>query len=345
MTAEEHDFSDFREAAENEELRKALADAERKLRRSRAKTADLIAAAHAGAREAALILGNPPPVQPPKSDRRRGRSEVALLHLSDWQVGKRTDSYNSEIAVDRVDQIGRKLVKLVEVERADHPVRECHNMLGGDLPEGASIFPGQAFEIDSGLFRQTFLCVGAIERLVRLELATFEKVHCWEVDGNHGRLGRKGESPREDNADLFIYREARERLAAFEKAGRLVWHPRERFYAIVKIGNYRALLIHGDQIKSFGGNLPAFGIARKVNAWASGVVEPFEDCYMGHWHQPMVLPLATGHRRTFVNPSLESGSSYAQEFVAATGSPGQRLNFIDPERGRVTTERIIWLDV
>lgn len=72
----EHDFSEFREAAENEELRKALADSQRQLRRAKAKAADMIAAAHAGAREAMVILGNPPPVAPakpgPASRPRRG---------------------------------------------------------------------------------------------------------------------------------------------------------------------------------------------------------------------------------------------------------------------------------
>ena len=65
---------------------------------------------------------------------------------------------------------------------------------------------------------------------------------------------------------------------------------------------------------------------------------------MGHFHQPLVIPLAEGNRRIFVNPSLESGSIYAQEFVASAGYPGQRLHFVEPQKGRVTSERIIWAD-
>lgn len=221
-------------------------------------------------------------------------------------------------------------------------------MLGGDLCEGVNIFPGQAFEVDSSLFRQFFSAVGAVERLLRWMLDRFETVEVWEEYGNHGRLGRKGDHPGEDSADLFIYALARERLRRYEDEGRLTWHPFHetpgRFYTIVEFGEYRALLVHGDEIKQFGGNLPAFGIARKVNAWAAGVIEPFTDCYMGHFHQPMVLPLASGRGRVFINPSTESDNVYAQEFVAATGTPGQRLNFVDPERGRVTTERIVYLD-
>jgi hypothetical protein len=338
------DLSEFESLTEIDELRRLVTDLQARLRRAKAKTNDLVRAAHDGAREATVILGNPSPVKTPARDKRQATAEAAVLHLSDWQLGKTTDSYDSDIARDRVRLLGEKLVQLVDIERSAHPVRECHNLLGGDLVEGTSIFPGQPFEIDSSLFRQVFNAVGAVEELVRLQLSVFETVHCWEVEGNHGRLGRKGDHPREDNADLFVYREARERLAEHEAAGRLVWHPRETWYQIVEIGNYRALLVHGDQIKQFGGNIPAFGIYRKVNGWASGVLPPFTDAYLGHFHQPLVIPLANGAGRSFVNPSLESDSAYAQEFVAATGTPGQRLNFVNPEAGRVTTERLVWLD-
>jgi hypothetical protein len=345
VSVPEPNLEEFDHLAEIAELRKALQNTQANLRKAQTRTEDLMRAAQDGAREALIALGSPPPVKPPKRDQRRVKPEVALLHLSDWQLGKVTESYNTEVALARIEQLGHKVVELTEIERAHHPVRECHIMLGGDLPENAGIFPGQGYEIDSGLFRQSSNCIGAVERLVRLQLSVFEKVHVWVVKGNHGRIGKKGEHPREDNADGFIAEQAYERLKFSADSSRLVWHDPKRWYAVVEVGNYHPLLIHGDQIKSFGGNLPAFGIVRKVNAWASGVIPGFkDDCYMGHFHQPMVLPMPVGSRRTFVNPSTESDSAYAQEFIAAQGSPGQRLNFVDPDKGRVTSERIVWLD-
>lgn len=338
------DLTEFEALTEQQELRRVVSDLQAKLRKSQAKTAELIEAVHQGARDAALILGNPPPVEQPKRDRRSKQAEVALLHVSDWQIGKVTDSYSTEVAVARVATLADKTVKLADIERADHPVRQAHVLLGGDMTEGVSIFPGQAFEVDSGLFRQMFAAVGALERLLRTLLGNFRTVHAWEEYGNHGRLGRKGDHPGEDSADLLVYRLVREKLSEYEQAGRLVWHETQGWHSIVAVGNYRALLVHGDEIKQFGGQTPAFGIARKVNAWATGVVDPFVDCYMGHFHQPLVLPIAHGRGRTFVNASLESDNVYAKEFMAASGTPGQRLNFVDPDRGRVTTERIIWLD-
>lgn len=337
------DLTEFEAISEAQELRRLVVELQGKLRQAKASKQELIEAAHAGARDAALVLGNPPPVTAPAKARRVGKPEVALLHLSDWQVGKKTESYSTEVAIERADRLGAKLGRLVEIERADHPVTDLHLLLGGDMVEGTSIFPGQAHEVDGGLFRQSFAAVGMIERLTRVALATFPRVHVWEVEGNHGRIGRRGDVAREDNADLFVYREARERLRPDNR--RLVWHERKRWYQIVEAGNYRAMLVHGDQIKQFGGNIPAFGIYRKTNGWAAGSVpESFTDVYLGHFHQPLVIPLANGRGRAFVNASLESDNVFAQEFVAATGTPGQRLNFIDPEHGRVTSERLIWVD-
>jgi hypothetical protein len=338
------DLSEFTALTENDELRRVVSDLQAKLRRAQTKSADLVQAVYEGARDAAVVLGNPPAIPKPKADKRTAKAEVALLHVSDWQWGKVTQSFNSDIAAERVDRLAKLVVRLTSIERADHPVHECHVMLGGDMVEGVAIFPGQTFEIDGPLFKQMFRAVGGGERLLRTMLANFERVVIWEEPGNHGRLGRKGDHPEEDSADLLVYRLIRERLAAYEQEGRLVWNETQGWHSIVEIGKYRALLVHGDEIRSFGGQTPAFGIAKKVNAWATGIVAPFTDAYMGHWHALHVIPLAHGKGRVFVNGSLESDNVYAQEFVGASGTPSQRLNFIAPDRGRVATERVIWLD-
>jgi hypothetical protein len=64
---------------------------------------------------------------------------------------------------------------------------------------------------------------------------------------------------------------------------------------------------------------------------------------MGHWHTPMSLTMGNGNR-IFVTGSPESHNEYAREFVAATGKPSQRLHFIDPTKGRVAAEYVVWLD-
>jgi len=208
------------------------------------------------------------------------------------------------------------------------------------MVEGITIFPGQAWEVEAHLFEQLFETVRIEEMMVRSVAQIFEKVNVVCEYGNHGRLGKKGELPANDNIDAISYRIAQERTKDLKNVS---WQLSSDWYQIVRIGNYNALLVHGDEIKSFGGNTPAFGILRKCNAWATGVVPSFQDVYMGHFHTPMSLTMANGGR-IFVSGSPESESVYAAEFIAAKGKPSQRLHFIDPEKARVTAEYVVWLD-
>lgn len=334
----------FAEAAQVEvelaELRLALQRAQRAARRKEIATEELVAAVYAACKDAALAHGPAAPVKAPPRDRRTSKAEVALLHLTDWQVGKRTASYDMEVAARRIGQAAAKAVELAEIQRSHHPVNECHVMLGGDMVEGVAIFPGQAWEVEAAGFEQVVAVARIIESTLTYLAANFAAVHVWEELGNHGRLGHKGDHPSTDNLDRMAYH-----LAAMSVPGdRVTWHPYVGPIGThVVVGEYRAFLFHGDEIKSFGGNTPAFGILRKLNAWASGVIAPFVDAYGGHFHTPMTLTMANAGR-IFMTGSPESDNNYAREFVAAVGKPSQRLHFVDPARGRVTGEYTLWLD-
>lgn len=335
------DIADLDATAELDELRKANATLQAKLKQSKAKTADLVEATYQAAKDAAVVLGKPPAIPKPRADKRARKAEVALLAVSDWHVGKHTVSFSSQVAGERVEKLAEKVAQIAEIERADHPVRECHVLLCGDFIDGVMIFPGHSFEIDQTLFGQMFKAADILERLLRRLLSVFETVTVWGQTGNHGRIGRKGDMPRGDNTDRFMYRIVRDKFA---DEPRLTWHMPESWYSIVSIGEYKALLLHGDQIRAFGGT-PVFGILKKCNSWAAGVIPyAFRDVWMGHFHTDLKLSLANGRGRVFVSPSIESDSAYAAEVVAASGVPGQRLVFVDPVKARVTSERLIWLD-
>jgi hypothetical protein len=321
-----------------DQLRQALKRSNELNIKLKHKTGELVAAVYQAAKDAGLATP-PVKVKPPAKDTRKGKAEVALIHCTDWQLGKKTVSYGKETCAQRIERFIDKSIAITDIQRKHHPVREAVLFLGGDMVEGLGIFPGQAWEVDALLYEQLFNTSHIISQTITTLAANFESVRVVCEYGNHGRIGRKGEMPAGDNIDRIAYEIAR------NKVGHLVkdWQSSDAWYQITKIGNYKALLVHGDEIKSFGGNTPAFGILRKVNAWAGGVIEDFHDCYMGHWHTPMSLTMSNGGR-IFVTGSPESHNEYAREFVAATGIPSQRLHFIDPEKGRVAAEYVVWLD-
>lgn len=327
-------------AAEVAELKATLTNLQRQLARAKSKTEDLVAAVERGAKEAALIVGAPEPVKPPKREQRTRDAETCLIHFGDWQTGKVSESYSTDVAIERVHTVVNKVRRITEIQRADHPVPHCVVLFGGDMVEGQGIFPGQAHETDSTSYQQLFVATRLMTDVVLSLLEDFDTVEVYAVPGNHGRLGRKGDEARETNLDNIAYGFAQQYLASQE---RCTWHDAGHWYQHVTIGNYSALLVHGDQVKGFSGT-PAFAIARKCTAWASGAIPvEFQDVFIGHYHQNLVVTLPGGGCVRMV-PSTESGSQYASEFMAAKGRPGQRLVFIHPERGIVTADYLIWLD-
>lgn len=320
-----------------QDLQRALKTTQRNLAKSKARTGELMDAVFEAAKSAALTYPPAPVVPTPKKG--KPGDHWGLLHSTDWQLGKRTVSYNSDVCEKRVLSSVERALWLTELQRNAHQVSSCAVLLGGDMVEGTTIFPGQAWEIDSTLYDQLFRVASIIDRMVRTLLGEFDHVEVFEEYGNHGRLGHIGEQPADDNIDRMAYRIAKDRVG---ERKRLVWHPSTNWYNHGTLGNYRFLLVHGDENRGIGAGSAAT-ITRKVNHWASGVVEPFNDCYMGHWHRTDAYELANGGH-VYITGSTESGNEYARRAVGSTGVPRQRLHFVDPEAGRVVSEHSIWLD-
>lgn len=334
--------AEIAEEATTVELRDALARTQRQLRQAKAKTEQMVEAAHQGAKDALLALGPLPAVPAPAPDRRRKRAEVALWHLTDFQGSKVTTSYNSEVMVERVHRFVDKARRLTAIQRADHPVSDAVILLGGDMIEGLWNYPTQPFEIDATLFEQQDRVAHLLAEVVRAALADYQRVTVIAEWGNHGRLGSKRDAvPRSDNADRMTYRLARAMLAGED---RLTWDDCPEDIQRVEVGNYRALLIHGDEVGRNGFASPTTIVAH-VNRWRSGAYPwEFRDLYMGHYHTHACWPLANGLGSVFQTGSTESDNRYARETLAASAVPSQRLHFVDPEKGRVTAQYQVWLD-
>ncbi len=327
------------------EAHKTIESLQKRLTKAEAKTERYVEEIYRAVKDAAVAVGLRPAVKPPVRDKRSKKQEVALQHLTDWQGGKKSISYGLDVMDARVMEFWASTRRITEIAREAHPVKNTCIMFGGDMLEGVSIFPGQVWELDADLFQQVFRVADLIERTILFNLSIFEKVHVVAEPGNHGRIGKRSDGIKlSDNMDRIIYEIARGKLQQYINEKRLTWVSEPDFYQRVEIGNYSAMLIHGDEIKSFGGNIPAYGILKKCNAWAGGAISwKFMDVYIGHYHQQMELQLANGNQ-VYMTGSTESDNRFAAEFVGATSRPSQRLHFIDPEKGRVTSQYKIWLD-
>lgn len=339
-------FSEALEAADQQaelaELRRANQQLELRLIKAKAKVEDLVAATIEAAHAAAVQLGAAPLVTTPVRDKRKHGEQAALWHLTDWQGGKRTPSYDSAVMAERVQRFITKAGILTEVQRAHHPVRECVVAFGGDMVEGLFNFPSQAHEIDQTLFGQYVTVAKCVADTVAAALSLYERVTVVPEWGNHGRIGSKRDGvPRADNIDRMVYELAKQLLG---KQPRLTWQDCPEDIQRLEIGNYRALVIHGDEIGRNGFASP-MTIVQHVNRWRSGAYPwEFRDVYVAHYHTHAEWPLANGHGSVYQTGSTESDNRYAGVMLAAQAIPSQRLHFIDPKAGRVTATHKVWLD-
>lgn len=345
MTSFEDEFDQAAAEVEGEDelyaLRESLRRTQAQLKKAKAKSDEIAEAAFNGARAAFLSQPRPklkPYVSAPSGT---GRPEHALWHMTDWQGSKKTASYDSGVMHDRVRTFVKRALKITEIQRANHPVKGCHILLGGDMIEGLFNFPTQPFEIDMTLFDQYVTVAKLIAETVRTAARHYDEVHIVPEWGNHGRLGSKRDAvPRSDNADRMCYRLAEEMTRDIPN---VTWQPCDGDIQQLEIGNYRALLIHGDEIGR-GGFASPMTIVQHVNRWRSGAWPwKFRDVYIGHYHQHQEWNMANGEGAVYMSGSLESDNRYAREGMASSALPSQRLHFIDPREGMVTAQYKIWV--
>ena len=339
-------LEDFEPPAEDSEETKALRSALRRAQRAVIEAKDrnrqLVEVTQEAAYDAMLALGGVKNVTAPPKDRRKGSEEVALWVMGDWQGSKVTPSYDTEVMFRRVMQFAEKAVTITDIQRSHHPVRQATIAFTGDMVEGLWNYPTASWEVDSTLFEQYVNVSRLLVDVVRIALANYEHVTVVPEWGNHGRIGSKRDNVvRNDNVDRMCYELARQLLQG-EK--RLTWQECPEDVQRLEIGNYRALVLHGDEVGRNGFASPG-ALVTHVAKWQSGSYPwQFRDAYIGHYHTHAEFALPNGLGSVYQTGSTESENRYAGVMLASSATPSQRLHFIDPDKGRVTAAYKVWLD-
>jgi hypothetical protein len=331
----------LREDSNLEETKVVLNRALKQLARAKAKTEDLVAAVQQAAHDA-MVADPPKPIPKPASDSRTKGTEVALWHLTDWQGAKLTTSYNREVMRARVHQFVDKAQRITEIQRAEHPVKSCVILFGGDMVEGLFNFPTQPFEVDATIFEQWVSVSRLLVEVVERALSFHDDVLVVPEWGNHGRIGSKRDAvPRSDNIDRMCYETARQLLAGND---RLTWQDCPEDIQRVEIGNYRALSMHGDETGRAGYVSKQTFLAYLNRLKAGAYPWSFGDVYSAHRHTHDEMAMSDGTGAWYQTGSTESDNRYARDGMGASAQPSQRLHFIDPDKGLVTAQYKIRLD-
>lgn len=286
------------------------------------------------------------PPKMPRKDKTKKHEEACVIHLSDTQIGKLTNSYDSYIAKERIQKFAETIGKIVTNRRTGAKVENAVLMIGGDIVEGETIFSTQPWVVDSDLWDQAIKVAPKIISDLILQLANiFRTVHVTSVPGNHGRSQPKnaGASPR-TNFDMIATQITKLMVINACKDKRITWDiDHDNFYTVTPVLGHNLLLIHGDQISGGGGigGYPLTGLARKIAGWSGSIPEEWQYIFLGHFHRPMSGVIQD--KMFFGNGTTESDNEFALEVIGESGRPCQRVVFINKEHG-VVSDSLVWLD-
>lgn len=270
------------------------------------------------------------------------QEEVAILCISDTQIGKVTATYDVATAERRVLEAGRKTAKIAELRRSIARIDECCLWLIGDIVEGEAIFAGQPYEIEIGAMQQSVQAAPQIlASLIVLLKQSFQRVRVRCVVGNHGRVGSINiASHPKTNWDRVAYETTGLVLKNSSLGQQIDYQIADDFYVVESVLGHGHLLVHGDQIGGAGTDGP---ISKAAMGWIDSINQPWRYLWAGHFHTARWLTV--NRRVVIINGSTESSNLYAQRQLKAQTDPLQWLAFCNADHGIVSLNPLYLHDV
>lgn len=305
-----------------------------------------------GEKFAKAILAVPklPVIQPPprKSSKALTEEEMLLL-VSDVQAGLTVDhkgsggigNFNYEVLHQQAEYLKDSVIRI----HAYHPnVTTLHIAMLGDMIEGSSIYAGQLRQVENEAVQQVIWCKERFARFVRDLAGQFQKVICYGVVGNHGRVhGKPGEFSPLNNLDYLLYHYLRDRL---EHIPNVSWEIAGSWWHIATIQGWRVLMVHGDDTGMGWAGIPFYAVGRHKaryhevfkTATAAGLTEipDFDYMVIGHHSE------AAQFKGVYMNGSWPGGTEFSLKKLQLNALPQQKLLGLHRDHG-VTWSRDIHL--
>lgn len=268
-----------------------------------------------------------PTVEIPQGD---GDEEVAVLVLSDLQIGHKTPTTSMRIIGNRMDRLARRFIKVVFIHRKAYPIKRLKIFLLGDLIQSEDIgFKVGLDELEGVLMTQMFKgAIPMIEKLLLTLLPYFpDGIDVHTVSGNHGRLDKFHADTT--NWDTVIYRFLEGRLVQYPT---IRWFIEgEKFYQKVRIWQKTFLLVHGDQIKMWM-NIPWYGITQRAMRWQGSLPgDKFHYMVLGHFH--IISEFQWNDVGVFVNGCFVTDDQWVLKQIGMQSTATQWAFGVHPRKG------------
>lgn len=286
-----------------------------------------------------VVAGITPPKRYPAPSlvTKKYSPQSLVILLSDCQIGEEIDQdetqlaeYNIDIFERRMQQYYETIMSIVNRYRLTTPMPDAHIWMLGDMVEGEQIFRGQAARIECDVMEQFFRGKAIISRFASEIGANFDSVSISCVAGNHGRIGRKGETKFYVNWDHMMYRYMEDTLADH---GNITWNIPKSWWTVVEVRGQRFYLTHGDDLIRYMG-VPWYSLERydaKETKLLRMVGQTYDHIVIGHHHTAFEWDSGPGWR--IANGAFSSGGLFPAKRLQLMNLPHQWIFGVHNEHG------------
>jgi len=254
--------------------------------------------------------------------------ETAVLVISDIHIGKKTSSYNTEVAETRHSNLIHNTLKVVDIIRKSYTIEDLHIFDLGDHIDNDNIYKTHPHHTDQQARYGREQCIKAVELFepfLLMGTKYFDHIYVHGVRGNHGRVTNF--THEGNNWDLVFYDEMKLAMRGNE---RVTFNISEEFYEIVEIMGWKNLLYHGAGIKMYQ-NIPWYGAVQRVMRWEQSLKDTFNNVFMGHFHITGDMPWRSTN--IFFNGTMGDNDDFCLEYLGMDGCQTYWLFGIHPEQG------------
>lgn len=271
------------------------------------------------------------PAKVPKPERVLNEQEFFAMKSDDhcgeivdpaWVQG--VSEYNSNIFKERLEIWTQKVLTFRDQDKKSLGLNKLVLNFLGDHVTGETVFKGQAFFIDLCVIDQLLLCVEQYTSAILALAESFPKIEIFCVQGNHGRIGKKGDNHPRSNFDYLFFRMLQTALRLQPNVKVFV---NESPTMIVKHGNFVFCLNHNDDTRGWNG-IPYYGLDRKARRLGDLYGMMIHYKLGGHFHSPANL-----NDETLLNGTMVGGSDLSVNSMRVATRPSQKIFYFDREHG------------
>jgi hypothetical protein len=261
---------------------------------------------------------------------RSGRRDMVMFRTDDHfggtenelVDGEKVETFNSEIAEDRVFQhLGDVLAFKRDCEAMGVKFDTVHLLMDGDHVTNESIYEKQPHEIDQNVRGQLSTASRVYMDVIRTLSENFDAVQVVCQHGNHGEFRAKGASDQA-NADDLLFDALDLALGASDLGNVELITNHITTHTEFRMRDHRGYMRHGQD------SLGHLGTTSGVSRWQSWLHESMERNddsgwdvgYVGHYHELKWEPVAG--RPVLMGGTLEPAGDYVNSLGIAPGRPG-----------------------